>query len=112
MPGRRRKSKDTDIDIDEDLGEDDFTLIGDRGIYLSTDGERRREELLNTVHKKRRLDPSALNDNLAVWIPVPDTDFTEDSIPAILDGQQVLGKRKQYTSTVRVILKGRSMILI
>ncbi|KAJ6462537.1 hypothetical protein C8R45DRAFT_1064445 [Mycena sanguinolenta] len=94
-----------DIDIDEDLGDGDFTLVGDRGIYLSTDGERRHEELLNTARKKRRLQPSALNDDLATWIPVPDVDFTEDGARAPLetvaedDTGRILGKRKQYTST-------------
>ncbi|KAK7043451.1 CxC2 domain-containing protein, partial [Favolaschia claudopus] len=74
------------------------TRIADRGIYLSYDGERRKEELLNVSHKKRRLDPSSLEDQLAHWIPVPDDNFDEEEARAPQSDSN-LGKRKTYLST-------------
>lgn len=101
-PGPKRKNV-------VDLGEDD-TLFGeftaDRGIYISLDGQRRQEELLNVGHKKRRLEPSQLNDSLAVWIPVPDNGSYEeegtngDEGSVDVPSAPVLGKRKTYASTV------------
>ncbi|KAK6988081.1 CxC2 domain-containing protein [Favolaschia claudopus] len=87
------------LDVDDDYGGVDFTVIGDRGIYLSLDGYRREEELLNVSHKKRRLEPSNLDDQLALWIPVPDEDFNEDEARAPPSESATLGKRKQYVST-------------
>ncbi|KAK6985142.1 CxC2 domain-containing protein [Favolaschia claudopus] len=87
------------VDIDDDYGGTEFTRTADRGIYLSYDGERRQEELLNVAHKKRRLDPSSLNDQLAHWIPIPEDDFNEGEALALLPESTVLGKRKTYIST-------------
>ncbi|KAK6975118.1 CxC2 domain-containing protein [Favolaschia claudopus] len=84
-------------DVDDDYGGAEFTVVGDRGIYLSSDGHRREEELLNISHKKRRLEPSSLDDQLALWIPVPDGNFDEDEARA--PPPTTLGKRKQYVST-------------
>ncbi|KAK7053548.1 CxC2 domain-containing protein [Favolaschia claudopus] len=99
---RPRDQNVPDIDVDDDYGGAEFTLTGDRGIYLSADGQRREEELLNVAHKKRRLEPSNLQDQLAQWIPQPDENFDEEQARAPLpQGTQgtVLGKRKQYVST-------------
>ncbi|KAJ6503118.1 hypothetical protein DFH09DRAFT_1252002 [Mycena vulgaris] len=76
----------------------------DRGIYLSTDGERRQEELLNLMHKKRRMEPTELNDALAEWVPVPDDGCMEEGVdagPHVGESADtsVLGKRKVYVST-------------
>ncbi|KAJ6495718.1 hypothetical protein C8R47DRAFT_974024 [Mycena vitilis] len=80
-------------------GEDteDATVTGDRGIYLSADGNRRNEELLNQSHKKRRLKvkPSSLHDSLAQWIPV---DNDADGETELLDSVSS-AKRKRYTSS-------------
>jgi hypothetical protein len=86
-----------------DLGEDDncdSRQIADRGVYFSSDGQRRREELLNVRHKKRRLGPSALKDVWAEWVPMPDGDFGEDAPETVVNPSTVLGKRKEYASTV------------
>ncbi|KAJ7828475.1 hypothetical protein B0H14DRAFT_3466313 [Mycena olivaceomarginata] len=80
-----------------------FSLVTEAFISPS-DGQGRRDELLNVAHKKRRLDPATLDDNLAQWIPVPDDNFTEDAARAAPPQQtvnsQILGKRKEYASTV------------
>ncbi|KAJ7801671.1 hypothetical protein B0H14DRAFT_3489329 [Mycena olivaceomarginata] len=102
------------IDIDEELSGDDSILTGDRGIYISSDGQGRRDELLNVAHKKRRLDPATLDDNLAQWIPVPDDNFTEDAARAAPPQQtvnsQILGKRKEYASTKEPMSLWRPLI--
>lgn len=92
---------------DDYLGGEDETevsLTADRGIYVSQDGLRRTDELLNVAHKKRRLNPSQLNDPLASWIPVPD-DLTEEGVdvPAETVIQvEAIGarKHKECASTV------------
>ncbi|KAK7043444.1 CxC2 domain-containing protein [Favolaschia claudopus] len=87
-------------DIDEASNVDNLSAVGDKGIYLLSDGNR-QEELLNVSHKKRRLVPSKLDDQWAEWIPVPDEGFTEEDAVAF-DGEQaaaVLGKRKEYVSS-------------
>ncbi|KAJ7466765.1 hypothetical protein B0H11DRAFT_1921662 [Mycena galericulata] len=73
------------------------TIVGDRGIYISADGTRRTEELLNQAHKKRRLrlKPSKLRDALAEWIPVGDADV--DELSEKMDS--VSSKRKRYDSS-------------
>ncbi|KAK7008533.1 CxC2 domain-containing protein [Favolaschia claudopus] len=85
------------LDVDDDYGGAEFTLSGDRGFYLSSDGQRRQEELLNVAHKKRRLEPSNLDDQLAQWIPTPDDGFNEEEARA--PPTVTLGKRKEYVST-------------
>ncbi|KAJ7919700.1 hypothetical protein B0H13DRAFT_2428738 [Mycena leptocephala] len=89
-----------------DLGEADSydsNDVADRGIYFSSDGQRRMEELHSVRYKKRRLEPSALKDVWAEWIPVPDNDFGEDAAlgppEVVVDAATVLGKRKEYIST-------------
>jgi hypothetical protein len=91
--------------VDFEEGDDDLTLTADRGIYFSSDGQRREEELLNLSHKKRRLIPASLEDQLVQWIPVPEDNFTEEEARAPLapstlqETAQLLGKRKEYVST-------------
>ncbi|KAJ7882725.1 hypothetical protein B0H13DRAFT_1890747 [Mycena leptocephala] len=58
----RRLGKDNDYDSGK---------IVDRGVYFSSDGQRRTEELLNVRHKKRKLGPSGLKDVWAEWVPMP-----------------------------------------
>jgi hypothetical protein len=102
-PGRIPR---TLVDIDDGDDDLDTEFVADRGIYVSADGERQQEELLNVSHKKRKLVPSALDDVLASWTPVPDNEFTEDEpTPSVYaeaepQGLTVLGKRKEYVSTV------------
>lgn len=92
-----------DANFDAGVGEEDpWMLTADHGIYFSADGHRREEALLNISHKKRRLEPSLLDDRLAAWIPVP-----EDSldVPAGLDEESqpvpsAGDKRKRYDSSV------------
>ncbi|KAJ6547928.1 hypothetical protein DFH09DRAFT_1087397 [Mycena vulgaris] len=78
------------------------------GIYLSLDGQRRTEELLNVTHKKRCLAPGDLRDPLAQWVPGRDDDFGEEEArcpppfePAAVLGEDpvLLLKRKEYAST-------------
>lgn len=75
------------------------SIIGDQGIYISADGTRRTEELLNQAHKKRRLRlrPSKLRDTLAEWIPVGESDALGDT--ELMDTAS-LTKRKRYDSSV------------
>ncbi|KAJ7834491.1 hypothetical protein B0H13DRAFT_2426871 [Mycena leptocephala] len=92
------------IDLDDDDSFTEVTVAADRGVYFSNDGLRRKAELLNAAHKKRRMNPADLDDALAQWIPVPDHDFTEDGarVPPLNTpngASTVLGKRKEYTST-------------
>lgn len=87
-----------------DLGEDDAydaQRVADCGIYFSSDGLRMTEEVRNVRHKKRRVEPSDLNDALAEWVPVREEGFSEDAVAeGAADPATVLGKRKVYTSTV------------
>ncbi|KAJ7454342.1 hypothetical protein B0H11DRAFT_2244997 [Mycena galericulata] len=101
--GRPRTKNVVDIDQEDGTVEEGFTA--DRGIYFSVDGQRRQEELLNIAHKKRRVQPSELDDSFAEWIPVPDDGFTmEEADSQVTDketteGASLLGKRKEYAST-------------
>jgi hypothetical protein len=104
-PRGRRPYRDV-VDFDQEEGGIDL-MTADRGIYISTDGKHRREELLNVAHKKRRLAPSQLEDCLAEWIPVPDDGFDEDHVRAaptqpLERMDTILGKRKEYENTVRL----------
>ncbi|KAK7022477.1 CxC2 domain-containing protein [Favolaschia claudopus] len=95
----RERNRNVDVDVDDDFGGADFAVTGDRGIYLSFDGQHRNEELLNIAHKKRRIDPANLDDQLAQWIPTPDDNFDEDDVQISQPERTVLGKRKEYLST-------------
>ncbi|KAJ6506112.1 hypothetical protein DFH09DRAFT_1375123 [Mycena vulgaris] len=86
-------------------------LTADRGIYFSSDGLRRQEELLNVSHKKRRVQPSELVDSWGQWILLPDGDRDDDGVevddgvydPGAVQSESAdpatLGKRKEYGST-------------
>lgn len=104
--GRAPHKNQVDLDYEEPSSTNSL-LVSDRGIYFSADGRRRTEEVIHSRQKKRRLLPDALNDSLAGWVPVPEQNFTEDEarIPTATLGDPqepsiVLGKRKQYASTV------------
>ncbi|KAJ7889257.1 hypothetical protein B0H13DRAFT_1888092 [Mycena leptocephala] len=97
---------DTRVGMDGE-GPDDSTRTGDRGIFISDDGERRSETLRNVIYKKRRirLRPDRLNDSLAQWIPVfDDAELSEDlraTLDSISSGSDTpgSGKRKTYDSS-------------
>ncbi|KAK6980525.1 hypothetical protein R3P38DRAFT_3235631 [Favolaschia claudopus] len=80
-------------DIEEESNVDNFAVTADRGIYISIDGRRRNEELLNISHKKRRLEPRNLNDNLAEWIPIPEDNFAEEDVRAAVGDATDSGAR-------------------
>ncbi|KAJ7175314.1 hypothetical protein C8R46DRAFT_1213798 [Mycena filopes] len=82
----------------------DSTRVGDRGIFISDDGERRSESMRNVAYKRRRLRlrPQNLNDSLAKWIPVlEDEDELDDELRATLDSisSEDSRKRKFYASS-------------
>ncbi|KAJ7768842.1 hypothetical protein B0H16DRAFT_1452770 [Mycena metata] len=81
----------------------DSTRVGDRGIFISDDGESRSETLRNVTYKRRRfrLRPENLNDSLAHWIPVLDDGELDDNLRATLDSisSEDTRKRKFYASS-------------
>jgi hypothetical protein len=93
---------------------EDTTLSADIGVYYSGTLRQRREELLNVTHKKRRLQPTELEDSLAEWIPV-EADLVEpvDDAPDFAgeDTSSVLGKRKTYESSVSLSIYGVTRVL-
>ncbi|KAJ7876671.1 hypothetical protein B0H14DRAFT_2501281 [Mycena olivaceomarginata] len=112
-----RLKNSVDLDYDDAAAAKESRLVSDRGIYFSADGLRMAEELIHTRHKKRRLGPGGLNDSLASWIPAPEDDFSEDAahIRTVtpgnpLDPPIVLGKRKQYASTINPMSLFRPMM--
>ncbi|KAJ7138480.1 hypothetical protein C8R43DRAFT_1089333 [Mycena crocata] len=87
--------------VDFAVGDDDENPSADLGVYISTDGQRRQEEMMNISHKKRRL-----TDLLAEWNPVPedgysemeDRDSTSNPLNAV-PSEPVSRKRKEYASS-------------
>ncbi|KAJ7701888.1 hypothetical protein B0H17DRAFT_1128104 [Mycena rosella] len=59
-----------DSSISYDLDPGDYTA--DRAIYPSTDSWRAAGESVNFTAKRRRIEPTELNDTFGNWIPVPD----------------------------------------
>ncbi|KAJ7854120.1 hypothetical protein B0H13DRAFT_1903764 [Mycena leptocephala] len=57
-------------------------------------------ELLNVRHKKRKLGPSGLKDVWAEWVPMPNGDFAADAPETVVNIVTILGKCKEYASTV------------
>ncbi|KAK6993086.1 CxC2 domain-containing protein [Favolaschia claudopus] len=101
--GRPRREADDFVEGNDD---ERFTVTADRGIYFTDDTRARQEELLNVAHKKRRLNPSHLNDQWAQWIPVPednrdDEDESVSQLPDLDTGEEGVrtGKRKEYVSS-------------
>ncbi|KAJ6491118.1 hypothetical protein C8R45DRAFT_1096639 [Mycena sanguinolenta] len=84
-------------------------VTGDRGIFISNNGECQIERLDNISLKKRRfrLNPGALDDVLALWVPVADGDDDSldleklDSISggSSTDGDRGTKKRKFYKNS-------------
>ncbi|KAJ7793449.1 hypothetical protein B0H14DRAFT_2622840 [Mycena olivaceomarginata] len=105
--GRGRKvvaKRSTTLFIGTDENDQDTTLTADRGVYFSADGRRRKEELMNVAHKKRRVNPTELDDSLAVWTPVAleEEQFITDASTAETDNSAattIPGKRKTYESS-------------
>jgi hypothetical protein len=81
-------------------------ITGDRGIFISNDGERQTERLDNISHKRRRvaLNPTALDDALAKWVPVATNDELLDlsKMDSVSGASMGPGdkKRKSYKSSV------------
>ncbi|KAJ7025068.1 hypothetical protein C8F04DRAFT_1212966 [Mycena alexandri] len=109
--GRPRANADNtgyDVSFQADA---DTTIAADRGVYFSTDGRRQREELMNITHKKRRLEPTQLDDRLATWIPVPEdnVDMTggeggnDAEVADVVAGE----KRKHYDGSLDPMSKWR-----
>lgn len=103
-PGGRPRTQPS-IDFDVGIGDEEPTVVtADRGVYFSAGG-RRREELLNVAHKKRRLLPSQLDDPLAQWLPVPeDSVEVENDLEELAPLPSAGNKRKRYDSLVGSIL--------
>ncbi|KAJ7168780.1 hypothetical protein C8R46DRAFT_1218172 [Mycena filopes] len=96
---RFRRSQVIDVDIGFDGMDPVEDITADRGVYISNDGVRHAEEFLNVGHKRRRLRPSNLADELAQWMPVDDTEVELDA--ALLSSFDLVstGKRKRYESS-------------
>jgi hypothetical protein len=103
-----RRTGFVDIEVGDDLQATSVTA--DRGIYFSSDGRRREEEFLNVTHKKRRVQPSKLNDSYGEWIPIPDDSLDdEESRDSELNPINAVNavpgqKRKVYASSVRTLI--------
>ncbi|KAJ6567629.1 hypothetical protein DFH09DRAFT_1247212 [Mycena vulgaris] len=111
--GRGMLSTQSDMMIEDTPEPSSFSA--DHGVYYVRD--QRAEELRNVSHKKRRLNPTDLKDNLAQWIPVevdpeewgggdagPDTNGQSDDIDDMtgsVEDPVILGKRKKYDSSCR-----------
>jgi hypothetical protein len=106
---RASRYVDTTVGMDGESTEDS-TRTGDRGIFISEDGERRAETLRDISYKKRRirLRPEGLDDSLAQWIPVLDDPNLNDELRATLDSissePNSGNKRKTYDSSVCTFL--------
>ncbi|KAJ7430144.1 hypothetical protein B0H11DRAFT_2166577 [Mycena galericulata] len=107
--GGRPRVRPTDNDFAAaGFGDGEETVVtADRGVYFSLDGRRRQDELLNVSHKKRCVNPNALDDRLAQWIPIPDDDLasTDEEPPISSAGD----KRKRYESSDDPMSKWRPM---
>ncbi|KAJ7791595.1 hypothetical protein B0H14DRAFT_3500285 [Mycena olivaceomarginata] len=94
----------TTLFVGTDENNEDTSLTADRGVYFSADGRRRNEELMNVAHKKRRMNPTELDDSLAVWTPVAldEEEFVPDASTAETDDSAaptIPAKRKKYESS-------------
>ncbi|KAJ7093757.1 hypothetical protein C8R44DRAFT_890661 [Mycena epipterygia] len=99
--GRRPKAK-VDVDVGDNATGESTTVSADRGVYYSADGYRRQEELLNVTHKKRRVQPSELDDSYGEWIPAPGRDNDDGNLEgADWDTFDAVAtkKRKSYASS-------------
>ncbi|KAJ7509953.1 hypothetical protein B0H11DRAFT_2215787 [Mycena galericulata] len=100
MPRHSAKSLEDNVDFGDDFYEE-HTVTGDLRVYFSSDGLRRNEELLNISHKKRRMQPSDLEDSYGRWIPVPegseDLSGPDNPMDAVDAGPS--RKRKEYASS-------------
>ncbi|KAJ7716561.1 hypothetical protein B0H16DRAFT_1741222 [Mycena metata] len=102
----RRPASSFDIEVGGDW-EEETAVVADHGVYFSADGLRRQEELLNVAHKKRRVQPTELEDSYAQWIPVPDDGYdiadgrdSESNPMNAVDATPTTNKRKLYASSV------------
>ncbi|KAJ7164597.1 hypothetical protein C8R43DRAFT_1122474 [Mycena crocata] len=101
--------------VDASIGFDDADPLGnvfaDKGVYISNDGQRRADELLNIGQKKRRIDPTTLKDAFANWIPVDDDKGGAIDAAALDDMDRVSGAdpKKRYESSDDPMAKWREM---
>jgi hypothetical protein len=106
--GRSHKlvaKRSTTLFVGTDKNNEDASLTADHSVYFSADGRRCNEELMNVAHKKRRMNPTELDDSLAVWTPVAldEEEFVPDVSTAETDDSAaptILAKRKKYESSV------------
>lgn len=79
-------------------------------IYISNDGRRQTHQTVQEQHKRQKITPATLQDDLADWIPADDVDegygnegqsATEVNDVNLAAGDKGTGeKRKQYLSSV------------
>jgi hypothetical protein len=95
-------------------------ITGDRAILISNDSERQTDRLDNISHKRRQmaLNPDALDDALAKWVPVNDSGHDSldlnkmDSISGASTSVDHGKKRKSYKSSVCGIISRDLTILL
>ncbi|KAJ7184784.1 hypothetical protein C8R46DRAFT_1026640 [Mycena filopes] len=105
-----RKNRFNDVEIGEDVPAPVTDAVGDRGIYISSDGLRVEEELVNLSYKKPRIRPTDLDDGLASWLPVDDSEQDLDAtLLEQMDQVSGTGKRKRYESSVSLIYRWSAM---
>ncbi|KAJ7079314.1 hypothetical protein C8R43DRAFT_1143270 [Mycena crocata] len=111
---RSTRLVDTAVGFDEADALDNVSA--DKAVYISNDGMRRADELLNIGQKKRRLDPTDLKDPLANWMPVDDKAFVNDKGVVInpdalddMDKVSGLDTKKRYDSSDNPMAKWREM---
>ncbi|KAJ7838429.1 hypothetical protein B0H13DRAFT_2367453 [Mycena leptocephala] len=115
MPGgsagtvRFRATRVVDVAIGFDEA-DSGNVSADRGVYISNDGLRHDDVLLNVGQKKRRLTPGKLQDPLAAWVPVNDADdVLDEDLLHDMDQVSGIGKRKRYESSDDPMAQWRGM---
>ncbi|KAJ7863700.1 hypothetical protein B0H13DRAFT_2354000 [Mycena leptocephala] len=98
---RRNRVVDASVGFD---GADPFAdVTADRAVYISNDGLRRVDQLLNVGHKKAKLKPTNLDDRFARWVPMDDTDIDKDpEVLSNMDQVSGTGKHKRYESSIRI----------
>ncbi|KAJ7448474.1 hypothetical protein B0H11DRAFT_1744214 [Mycena galericulata] len=97
-----RRSRVVDAAVGFDTAEELVgDLTADRAVYISNDGRRRADKLVNVGLKRRRLRPTQLLDPLAHWVPVNDeaVDLQDSELLEQMDKVSGTEKRKRYESS-------------
>ncbi|KAJ7182634.1 hypothetical protein C8R43DRAFT_1116267 [Mycena crocata] len=106
--------------VDAAVGFDEADALenvsADKAVYISNDGLRRADELLNIGQKKRRMDPASLKDSFSQWVPVDDKGFVNSKgvvldETALDDMDKVSGtdSKRRYDSSDDPMAKWRDM---